>query len=232
MTLRSNARLCGATYLLYIVTGIGSMILMNRIGGGGDVTAMLASIAQHATLYRAISLLVWLQFLYAVVLGVTLYALTRDQDRDLAVIAMCCRLVEGAMAAVSTSQRFEILSLARASATAGTGADAAAAHALGTLMLGTDGGGVAALCFSVAAMIFSYLFLRARSIPTWLAWLGVVSSALWLIGMPARMLGFLHGAAVYVMWIPMGIFEITLAVLLLVKGVTASSGGTPVPAAA
>jgi len=33
-------------------------------------------------------------------LAVTLYALTREQDPDLALIALCCRAGEGVMAAV------------------------------------------------------------------------------------------------------------------------------------
>jgi len=219
MTLRTNARIAGVTFLLYIVTGIASMILFQQASQGEETTVKLVSIAEHATLVRVTALLAWLQFLYAVVLGVTLYALTRDQDRDLALLATSCRFVEGAIAAMATSSRLELLSFATLSARA-AGPDRVAARAVGDLLFSAGGGGtVAALCFAVGSLIYSTLFLRARSIPAWLAWLGVVSSALWVVGMPLQMLGSLHGPATYVMWIPMALFEVALALWLIIKGV-------------
>jgi hypothetical protein len=102
----------------------------------------------------------------------------------------------------------------------------AAARALGALLLG-GGGPVAALCFAVGSLIFSYLFLRARSIPAWLSWLGVLASVSWVAGLPAQLLGYLHGAATYVMWIPMALFEVVLALWLIVKGVSIRPSGRP-----
>jgi len=55
-----------------------------------------------------------LQAGYALVLAVTLYALTRDQDRDLAVMALCCRVGEGVIAAVSPLGTLALLSRRRA----------------------------------------------------------------------------------------------------------------------
>ena len=217
MTLRTNARLAGVTFLLYIVTGIASMILFNQASQGDGTPARLASIAQHATLVRVTALLLWLQFLYAVMLGVTLYALTRDQDRDLALLATGCRFTEGVIAAIATGSRLELLSVATASVTR-TGPDVLAARALGDQLLG-GAPTVAALCFAVGSLIYSYLFLRSRSIPTWLAWLGLLASVLWVVGLPAQMLGYFSGPATLVMWIPMGLFEVVLALWLIVKGV-------------
>jgi hypothetical protein len=79
--------------------------------------------------------------------------------------------------------------------------------------------GPAALCFSVGSLIFASLFLRARSIPVWVAWLGVAASILSLVELPLQMLRFLHGAVTYVPWIPMALFEVILAVWLLTRGV-------------
>jgi hypothetical protein len=217
MTQRTNARVAGVTFLLYIVTGIASMVLFNQASHGDETAARLASIAQHATLVRVTALLTWLQFLYAVALGVTLYALTRDEDRDLALVATGCRFTEGVIAAMAAGSRLDLLSVATASTTA-AGPDIAATRTLGDMLMG-GGGTVAALCFAIGSLIYSYLFLRARSIPAWLAWLGVLASLLWLFGLPSQMLGYLHGPATYAMWIPMAVFEVVLALWLIVKGV-------------
>ncbi|HAF22209.1 MAG TPA: hypothetical protein DCK93_04725 [Blastocatellia bacterium] len=79
-----------------------------------------------------------LQAGYALVLAVTLYALTRDQDRDLAVMALCCRVGEGVIAAVSPLGTLALLSVATAG-TAAAGADATAGNALGALLLKMEG---------------------------------------------------------------------------------------------
>jgi hypothetical protein len=83
MTRTTNARLAGFTFLAYIATGIASMVLFGQAAAGANAAASLASIAQHATAVRLTAVLTLLTFFEAVVLGVTLYALTRDEDLDL-----------------------------------------------------------------------------------------------------------------------------------------------------
>src|SRR5688572_3726045 len=74
MTLTTNARLAGAAYLAYIAAGIGSM-----------------AVAAHPGLVAVASIT---QSFCALILGVTLWAITRDVDRDLATFAMLCRAIE------------------------------------------------------------------------------------------------------------------------------------------
>ena len=80
MTDTTNSRVAGVAFLVYIATGIGSMALAGR----PSVTAVLSLVMS----------------LSALALGVTLYAITRQQDRDLAMLGLTCRVVE----AVSDSQ--------------------------------------------------------------------------------------------------------------------------------
>jgi hypothetical protein len=74
MTLRTNARVAGFTYFIYLAAGIGSLALAGRT----QLTGVLEVFASFS----------------ALVLGVTLYALTRDQDRDLAMLGLVCRVIE------------------------------------------------------------------------------------------------------------------------------------------
>ena len=74
MTRTTNARLAGFTFLFYIAAGIGSLVLAGR-AHATDVLSVLTSLA-------------------ALVLAVTLYAITREQDPDLAMLGLTCRVVE------------------------------------------------------------------------------------------------------------------------------------------
>jgi hypothetical protein len=222
MTRTTNARLAGSMFLLYIAIGIGSMVLFRQAAGGvEDPAATLASLAQHETTVRLTAFLNLLTFFVAIALAVALYALTRSQDHDLAVLALCCRATEGVIAAIAAMSTLDLLSVATTGAAAAA-PEGTAIQALGALLLqeGSSGTLIAATCFAVGSTIYSYLFLRARSIPTALAWLGVLASLLLVVALPLRLLGFLHGAVAYYVWIPMAIFEVTLALWLLIKGVT------------
>ena len=68
-------------------------------------------------------------------------------------------------------------------------------------------------------MLFSYLFLRARSIPVWLAWLGMLASILLIVMLPLEGLRLIQGPLAELMWLPALVFEVTLALWLLIKGV-------------
>src|SRR5437773_11638041 len=133
MTRTTNARIAGFTFLFYIAAGIASVVLMGRATGGEGVAAQLAGIAQHTTQVRITVLLDLLQCFSALVLAVTLYAITREQDPDLAMLGLTCRGSEGVLSAAGIPSTLALLRLATA-----TGADApdtGSAHALGGYLL-------------------------------------------------------------------------------------------------
>ena len=218
MTRPTNARLAGVTFLAYIGTGIASLILFAKAATGADVAARLANLTQHLTAVRVSALLELLTFFEAAILAVTLYALTRDEDADLALLAFACRIAEGVLGAVAAVGTMRLASAAAASVT--TGADSDAARALATSLLVRSGssGTIGAVCFAVGSTLFCYLFLRARSIPIALAWLGVIASALLVILLPVQLAGFLPRAAEWPIWMPMLAFELIFAFWLIFTG--------------
>src|SRR5690242_6818246 len=89
MTARTASRLAGFMFLFYIANGIAEMIVSSRVyGGAKDVAGKLAAIAQHPALMRADILLAFLTTIDAFLLGIALYALTREHDHDLALLAL------------------------------------------------------------------------------------------------------------------------------------------------
>ena len=156
-------RVAGFTFLFYIMAGLTSMAL----GSQSPYTDLLSL----------------LQSFSALVLGVTFYALTREQGPVLALFALTCRIAEAIQY------------------------------------------GESAIYFAVGSLFFSWLLLRGRLIPTILAQLGVIASVLLVVILPLQLAGLLGGSTswassvTWLIWLPMLIFEVTLALWLMIKGI-------------
>lgn len=215
MTRPTIARIAGVTFLGYIAAGLTSMAIFGRAAGGEGIAAKLASIAQHGSDINVVVLLGLVQSFAALILGVTLYGLTREQDNELAMMGMVCRVVEGFMGALAISGTLALQWLANA--TGPNAPDLPAAHALAAYLLRNDMA-LTATFFAVGSTLFAYLFLRGRMIPIPLAWLGVVASVVLVIGLPLQLAGFLSGPVTSYIWLPMLAFEVPLGVWLIFKG--------------
>ena len=77
----------------------------------------------------------------------------------------------------------------------------------------------------MGSTLFSYLFLRARSIPVLLAWLGVLASVLLLITLPLGLVEVINVS--FTMWMPMLVFEVAFALWLIIKGVKPPNRHSP-----
>lgn len=221
MTRTTNARIAGFTFLFYIATGITSLVVFGRATSGEGIPAKLASIAQHATDVRIYAVLILLTSLSALVLGVTLYAITREQDPDVAMLGMTCRLVEGVNGATSIKGTLGLIWLATAAA--GQNAlDAGAVQTLAAFQL-RGSATISATFFAVGSTLFSWLLLRGRMVPVPLARLGVVASVLLVVVLPLQLGGLFTGLVGWLVWMPMLVFEVWLAFWFLIKGVAVPS---------
>jgi hypothetical protein len=219
MTRTTNARIAGFTFLFYIVIGIASITLFGQSATGDGIGAKLAGIAQHSFNARIDIVLSLLACFAALVLAVTLYALTRDEDPDLAMLVLTCRVGEGVLGGISLIASVGLLWLA--TATGANAPDAATANALGAFLFRVPAWNlpIAGTFFAVGSTLFSYLLLRGRMVPVGLAWLGVLASVLLVVLLPAQLAGFLKGPVTFYMWMPMLVFEVAVALWLLIKGV-------------
>lgn len=219
MTRTTNARIAGFTFLVYIAATLSSMAIYNRATGDGSTAAKLAAISVHVPDMRVVVVLALIAAFAALVLAVTLYAVTRDQDRDLAMLAMVCRVTEGVIGGLSASTSLALLWVATASGP--DAPDAGAARALGGYFL-RDDGAVGAMFFAVGSVLFAYLLWRGRLVPTVLACLGVAASMLLVVGLPAQLLNLISPSVASLMWLPALAYEIPLGLWLLIKGVRPS----------
>lgn len=231
MTRRTNARLAGFMFLFYIANGVAQMLVLGRASAGSTVAERLASVARHPALAGVGIVLSVMMFADAVVLGVALWGLTRDVDHELSMLALCCRVAEGVLGALPVTTLGLVWLAAGAD---GAALDAPSVNALAALLLkvGAWKTLTGATCFAVGSTLFSWLFVRARTIPAWLAWLGVVGSAALVIGLPAQLAGFIGAPVTSLMWIPVAVFEVVLGFWLLIKGADAPATRAAVPGTA
>lgn len=219
MTHTTNAKVAGFAFLIYIAAGILMMLLWGRATSGEGVVAQMASMVQHATEMRFTVLLNVVTSLSALVLGVTLFALTRETDPDVAMLGLTCRVAEGVVGFGAIGTR-SLLWLAPAYAGS---SDSDAAQLLSTYLLKGGGWSGSATFFALGSLAFCWLMLRGRIVPAALAWLGVLASLLLVICLPLQLAGFLSGPFTSYMWLPMLAFEVPLALWLIVKGVRPGS---------
>ena len=223
MTRTTNARIAGFTFLFYIAAGITNMVLVRRSTSGQDTAAQLSAIAEHVTGMGFVVILALLESFSALVLAVTLYAITRHEDGDLAMLALICRVAEGVIGGAGISSTLALRWLA--TSTTANASDVPAAHLLGAYLMRGDTALTAAF-FAVGSLLFSWLFLRGRMIPVPLAWLGVLASILVVVALPLQLAGFLHGLINMLIWLPMLAFEVPLAFWLIFKGVAMTGHDT------
>jgi hypothetical protein len=218
MTRRTNARVAGFTFLIYIAVALSGMILSSRAASGEGTAAKLAGIARNAPTVRLAVVLELAGCVCALVLAVTLYSITRDQDPDLALLAMTFRVAEGVIGAISLSRPLGRLWLATAAGPDAPGP--AATDALGAflLKLPDSTSTLGAFFFAVGSTLFAWLLLRGRIVPVALAWLGVLASILVVVCLPLQLVRVLGGPMTEVMWFPMLAFEVLLAAWLIIKG--------------
>jgi hypothetical protein len=211
------AKLAGFTFLFYIAAGVTVMFLMNRATDAEGTHAILLRIAGHNSDVRIAIILELFESFSALVLAVMLYGITRDESQELAMLAMVCRVCEGLLGTLGLRNTLGLLWLSKSAASAG---QPAAANALGDfLLMPTQSVLIGGIFFAVGSMIFSYLLLRGRIIPTLLAWLGLFASVLLVLSLPLQLVGILKGPITWYIWLPMVAFEIPVGLWLLIKGV-------------
>jgi hypothetical protein len=228
VTRTANARIAGVTYLLYAAIGICSELLMHQARGSGGDAATLARLGQYATNVRLTILIVLLESLSAFVLGVTLYRITRDEGHELAMLALSCRIAEGILGTLNIPGYLGLLWLAKTGV--GTVApDVPTTNALRAFLL-MPGASVpiGSIFFAVGSTIFSWLLLRGRMVPVSIAWLGVFASGLLVVTLPLQLAGLPTGPlSGYAQWLPALVFQVSLALWLLIKGVAAPATKRP-----
>ena len=213
MTRTTSARVAGTTFLIYAAVGIANEALMHAATSADGTAAKLVRIAEHTTEVRIASLLVLVECFSALVLAVTLYGITRDEDHELSMLGLVCRVAEGVLGSAAIFDHWQLLWLAKA----GPAADAALSE---FVFMPGPGVPTSTIFYAVGNTIFAYLLARGRIVPAAIAWFGVFACGLLVVALPFELAGFSVGTVIrYSQWLPALVFQLALALWLLIKGV-------------
>jgi hypothetical protein len=215
-------------YLIQMATGVftqvyarGSLIVR------GDATQTAQNIIHSEQLFR-VGIASDIATYTAVLLATwALYVLLRPIDRNLAVLAVLFRLLELSIHFNVTVNSLTALRLLSGDAYLKT-IEPGELAALAQLALGVQGAGVnmGFILLGLGSSVFAYLLLKSQYIPRILAGWGVFASlllsayALSIIVFPKA------GAVQLVPMLPMGIYEVSLGLWLLLRGARIESGAT------
>jgi hypothetical protein len=222
------ARIAGALYALVIVVGIVSVGRIEAfLDPGGDAASTIGAVAQHAAQLRWALLGELLMYAMVVALALALYAVLRDVDRDLALLAAAWRVVEAIVGATFATLAAALPLHLAATSGAAPGRDALVPLLIEANPIGRD---VVLLFMGLGATLFFVLFWRSRLVPRVLAGLGLLTYvAMIAITVVSLLVPGLSEGTKMLVYAPGGVFELAFGVWLLVRGVR-SGDASPVAA--
>ena len=219
---RSAAKAAGIAYLFtFLVVVVANFGIHERLNVVGDANATAQKIVAHETLFRAGVAMDFLYCIGSIVLLTALYVILEPAGRGLAILSTLWKLVYVLAWMVMTISHFDALRLMK-------GADylhvfdQERLNALAKLYLAARFdryyGGL--LFFALGGVVASWLWVKSRYIPRFLAAGGLISYA-WCAFCAAAFIVFPSFSDIVNLWFfdtPMALFEIFTSIWLLTKG--------------
>ena len=221
---RRAAKAAGIAYLVTVLlVVVANFAIHEKLNVVGDANATAQKIIAHETLFRAGVAMDLVYCIGGIVLLTAFYVILEPVSRGLAILSTLWKLVYVLAWMVMTISLFDALRLVK-------GADYLHVfepdrlNALAKLYLAARFdryyGGL--LFFAFGGVVASWLWLKSRYIPRWLAAGSLIAYA-WCAFCAAAFIIFPSFSNVVNLWFfdtPMALFEIFLSVWLLIKGVS------------
>lgn len=212
--IQRSAKTAGLAYLIIILTSILSMAIgPYKLMVEGDIAATIQNISTNPLLYRAGAVYDLLMFMGVIILSVALFTVLKTENRTTALTALISRIGEAFFGCLSLIISIIILLLINSQNTAESVQNTVA-------LLFDIKDSIMNIVFTFlgfGSVLFCYLFYVSGYIPKLLAGFGILA---FLLVFVASILVILFSVESTVFTgIPAILFEITIGVWLLVKGV-------------
>jgi hypothetical protein len=214
------ARFAGFMYLFLIAIYLLGVMITGRFEVPGNIAETTHRVMEHELLFRFGLALGSLNNLCAVLLAVSLYAVVRVIDKNLALLALAFELVYAAAGTALDLIGYAFLKQQMDAYSSGI-VDAKQLSALADLRSFLDAAAmnIVTILYGAGSILFFYLFFKAKAIPRILAALGLFGSVLVpLTGFAGLILP--HPSKLLQLgWLPIFAAEVSVGLWLLFKGV-------------
>lgn len=216
-----TARIVGILFIIGTVAGSLSVLLTGPILNEQNYLSLAA---ENEMQMAAASLLVLVMAFALAMIPVVLYPIFKKYNEALAMGAVLFRGALEAFAYVAVALTWLLLINLGQDYTAG-GVDAHTSQTIGTLLRGMESWSshIVSIVFSIGALMIYWLFYVSKLIPRWLSIWGLIGAVLYLAVPLLAMFGI---EGVDVLYAPLAVQEMVLALWLLIKGF--SQNPTPV----
>ncbi|MCL6605505.1 MAG: DUF4386 domain-containing protein [Paenibacillus sp.] len=227
-TNRKTAIIVGVLFILAAVTSIIGLLLYDPILNGPDYLIKGSENANQVILGAVFEFILVGS---AIGTSIMLFPLLRKQNESIALGYVCFRFLEAVIITVGIVSVLSLLTLSQEFVKVGA-PNASSFHTSGTLliaihdwtfMLGPN------LMLGINTMMCSYLLFTSRLVPRFISVMGITGATLIFIAALLEMFGIILQLSTWgaILAIPVALYEMTLAVWLIVKGFNkVYAGGT------
>ena len=210
---RRTATLVGVFYIIGTVAGVLSKLVTWRFA---DDPGLLGKVAAHSDQAAAGALLILVMGLALVMVPVLMFPILKKQNEALALGYVVFRGSLEFVGYVGSALCWLLLVVVAKDAASPAGAVVSQSHGLGSALFGAQApiAAVTTIVFGIGALMFSYLLYASRLVPRWISVWGLVAAV------PYAAVGVLglFGRNPEVLFIPLAVQEMVLAVWLIAKG--------------
>ena len=203
----------GVTLLTQAVTSlIGGSLFLGPFGSNEITAENLVNISNSSNVAY---ISIFLQIVTAVViimLGVAMYRIAGHINKTLAITALSLYIFEALLLAVSQVFTFGLVEISHLFNTTSE----ASLLPLAKVMFACDefSGRIAMIPFGIGAIMFYYLLLKAKTIPSWLALWGIITVPFILVNAPLIAFGVQVPLFLLIPYVP---FEFITGIYILVR---------------
>ena len=219
---KKAARIVGVLFIMATVAGVLSVVFSGPIL---EEPLNLINVSTNENQVITAGLLMLIMGFAVAGIGIMMYPIFRKHNEALALGYAGFRIIEGVLFIVSVVSLLSLLTLSQEFVKAGA-LDASYFQTIGTLLqeenywayhMGT-------ISFGLAAPMFYYLLYQSKLIPRWLSGWGLLGVPLWLAVSLLIMFGLDPSSTIStLLYLPIGVNEMVLAVWLIVKGFNPSA---------
>lgn len=222
-TYRSNATIAGVLYIIGTVAGILSLALSQPIRDAQD---SLAGAAANANQVIVAALFVLLMGLSLAMVPIVLYPILRRYNEVLALGYVVFRgALETVACFVTVGIWLLVLALGQLYVQAGAPATSGFPTAAALLLKAGEFSSVAGIVFCLGALMFYAVLVQSRLVPLWISVWGLVAVIPYLAAEFLALFALLDplSATATILFVPLAVQEMVLAVWLIVKGFSPSA---------